>query len=254
MAEIVCTAADFADFFKGLPFNIGSYYNNSFPYNCLYYQRDTADNVPVYSADCWNMIKAAIWNDLALPTPIGSYSYHPGKYGLQDLNGYQLINSCSDVSSDFIAPHAGEFLVTASYDHAGIYVGGVTDGTHYWNVVECTPIWANGIQFTWVDVDGTRRQYKGGPASVYWAKHGKLPWVDYTENPPTPDPDPDPDPPQPYVPNPEMPSRNISVYVVDKDIKRINIIRDNAPTEDEKTFNVGENITSVLIDFEDDNE
>ena len=242
--SIVCTKADFVDFFKGLPFNIGSFYSNTPYYNCLY---NWGSNI--WSADCWNMIKGALWNDLVLPAPEGAYSYHPGRYGLQDLNGYQIIQACSDVSSDFSNITPGEYLSTASYDHAGVYVGEVTDGTHYWNVVECTPIWADGIQFTWVDSDGTRRRERGGEKSVYWAKHGKLPWVDYSEDPPTPDPGP-PDPPEPYVPNPDMPAKNINVYVVDKSVKKITIIRDNASSEDEKTLSVDQNVTSVLIDFE----
>lgn len=243
--QIVCTKDDFVDFFKGLPFSIGSVYNNTFPRNCLY---NVALNV--WSADCWNMIKAALWNDLVLPTPIGSYSYSPGKYGLQDLNGYQIIQACSEVSSDFTNLTPGEYLSTKDYDHAGVYVGEVTDGTNYWNVVECTPIWANGIQFSWVDPDGTRRQNRGGAISVYWAKHGKLPWVDYTETPPTPDPDPDPDPPEPYVPNPDLPSKNINIYTVDKNISKITIIRDDAPTQDEKSISVAQTVDSLIIDFE----
>lgn len=243
--SIICNKIEFADFFKNLPFNIGSIYNNTFPYNCLY---NLGDNV--WSADCWNMIKAAIWNDLTLPTPAGAYSYSPGKYGLQDLNGYQIIQACSDVSSDFTTIDYGEYLSTRDYDHAGVYVGERTDGTYYWNVVECTPIWADGIQFTWVDPDGTRRQYKGGPISTYWAKHGKLPWVDYSDDPPEPPTPPEPDPPEPYVPIPDIPAKNINVFVVDKGIKSMTIIRDNAPTEDSKTVTVGQNVTSVLVDFE----
>lgn len=245
--QIVCTAADFCAALIHIPQHNGSIYNNTFPRNCLY---NVALNV--WSADCWNMIKALLWNDLVMPTPVGSYSYHPGKYGLQDLNGYQILQECSDVSSDFTNLTPGEYLSTRDYDHAGVYVGEVTDGTNYWNVVECTPIWANGIQLTWVDPDGTRRQTKGGAISVYWAKHGKLPWVDYAEDPPEPDPDPDPDPPEPYVPTPELPSKNINIFVVDKDLAKITIIRDNAPTEDEKTLSVDQSVSSIVIDFEDE--
>lgn len=242
--SIVCTKDDFVNFFKGLPFNIGSIYNNTFPRNCLY---NVALNV--WSADCWNMIKAALWNDLVLPTPIGSYSYHPGKYGLQDLNGYQILQACSDVSSDFTDLTPGEYLSTASYDHAGVYVGEVTDGTYYWNVVECTPIWANGIQFTWVDPDGTRRQNRGGAVSVYWAKHGKLPWVDYTNTPPpTPDP---PDPPDPPSPTLDNPTKNIYNYLVDKNIKKVSIIRDDIAGSGTETHHITSAVNSVIIDFED---
>ena len=242
---IVCTAEDFCDFFKDIVFNHGSLYNNTFPRNCLYYVA-----VNVWSADCWNMIKAALWSDLTLPSQIGTYSYSPGKYGLQDLNGLQLLQACDDISSDFTDLTPGEYLVTRDYDHAGIYVGEITTAAGTFNVVECTPIWANGIQFTWVDPDGTRRQKQGGAVSVYWAKHGKLPWVDYSENPPEPPEPPEPDPPEPPSPDPDIPAKNINLYVIDKKIRRINIIRDGAPTDDEIGITVKSTVTDILIDFE----
>lgn len=242
---IVCTAEEFCNALKDIPLHRGSLYNNTFPRNCLY---NVALNV--WSADCWNMIKALLWNDLVLPTPVGSYSYSPGKYGLQDLNGYQIIQACSDVSSDFSDLVPGEYLSTRDYDHAGIYVGEITTSAGTYNVVECTPIWANGIQFTWVDPDGTRRQRKGGAQSVYWAKHGKLPWVDYSEDPPEPPTPPEPDPPEPPEPVPDVPAKNIYSYLIDKNIKKVIIIRDNAPTSRQITKHINKNVDTVIIDFE----
>lgn len=194
----VFTVTDFVNFFKGLPPSIGSLYNNSFPYNCLYYSHDY-NGVPVYTADCWNLLKAGIYGDLTLPQHIGEYWYYPGKYGLQDWNGFQILQVCTDVSSDFSSIVPGEYLITNDYGHAGLYIGNVTTAAGTFNVVECTPIWANGIQYTWVDSDGTRRRKQGGEQSVYWARHAKLPWVDYSDTPPSP-PDP-PDPPQPPPPS-----------------------------------------------------
>lgn len=242
---VMCTKDDFIAFFKGLPYNIGSIYSNTFPYNCLYNRGNN-----IYSADCWNMIKAAIWGDLTLPQQTGEYWYNPGKYGLQDLNGYQIIQACSDVSSDFTNLTPGEYLSTPNYDHAGVYVGEVTDGTHYWNVVECTPIWANGIQFSWVDPDGTRRQVKGGAVSVYWAYHGKLPWVDYAATPDPPGPTPTPDPPDPPSPSPDIPARNIYSYVVDKNTRKVTIIRDDIAGSAVRDYHITSDVDTVLIDFE----
>lgn len=246
---IVCTKDDFVNFFKSLPVTIGSIYSNTFPYNCLYNRGMGSAGLVVYSADCWNMIKAALWNDLVLPTPAGAYSYHPGKYGLQDLNGYQIIQACSDVSSDFTNITPGEYLSTAGYDHAGVYVGELTTSAGTFNVVECTPIWANGIQYSWLDPDGTRRQKKGGAISVYWAKHGKLPWVDYTEDPPEPPTPPEPDPPEPPEPVPDVPAKNIYSYLVDKNIKKISIIRDGI-SGSSKVYHISKAVDSVIIDFE----
>ena len=239
---VIATKTEFTEFFKNLPFNIGSFYSNSFPYNCMYNQGGN-----VWSADCWNMIKASIWDDLTLPEGVGSYSFEPGKYGLGDWTGAQILSACTDVSTDFTSLTPGEFLLTQAQDHAAIYVGDVSDGTHMWNVVECTPIWADGIQFSWVDPDGTRRQERGGAISVAWAKHGKLPWVDYSDTPtppPTPTPTPDPD---------DVIQKNINIYTVDEDIKKITINRINASTNIEKVYDVDQSCDIVQINFEDVN-
>ncbi len=242
----VFTVTDFVNFFKGLPPSIGSLYDNRPYYNCLYYSHDY-NGLRVYTADCWNMIKAGIWGDLTLPQHIGEYWYYPGKYGLQDITGYQILQLCSDVSSDFSSIVPGEYLITNDYSHAGLYIGNVTTAAGTFNVVECTPIWANGIQYTWVDSDGTRRRKQGGEQSVYWARHAKLPWVDYSDTPPSP-PDP-PDPPQPPSPEPDRPAVNVYTYVVDSNVKYVDIIRDHNPGAVEKSVPLS-TYDTVLIDLE----
>lgn len=240
---VIATKTEYTTFLKSLPFNIGSYYSNSFPYNLLYNHGNNT-----FSGDCWNaIVKAPIWGDLTLPQGVGSYWFEPGKYGLGDWNGRQILDACSEVSTDFTHLTPAVYLLTEAEDHAGVYVGDVSDGTHMWNVVECTPIWANGIQFSWVDSDGTRRQEKGGAISVRWNWHGKLPWIDYTDAPtppPTPTPTPDPEDPE---------TKNINIYTVDEDIKKITIIRPNASTSIEKTYNVEQTADIVMINFEDVN-
>lgn len=244
----VFTATDFVNFFKGLPPSIGSLYNNHPYFNCLYYWGPNQDNIPIYSADCWNLLKAGIWNDLTLPTAVGTYAYAPGKYGLQDINGQQILNLCSDVSSDFTSITPGEYLITSDYGHAGLYIGNVTTIAGTFNVVESTPIWADGIQYTWVDSDGTRRRRQNSSeVSTYWARHGKLPWVDYSDTPPGP-PDP-PDPPQPPSPEPNRPAVNVYSYVIDSSVRYVDVIRDGNPGAVEKSVPLSTNDT-VLIDLE----
>lgn len=251
--QAVFTKADFLNFFRSLPTaaGIGSHYNNHFPENCLYYARDNNQGVPIYTADCWNMIKAGIWGDLTLPSTIGSYWHLPGKYGLQDLTGKQILDVCTDVASCAIdsPPVPGEYLITRDYGHAGLFVGLYDNGTYQYNVVECTPIWNDGIQYTWMDPDGTRRWWNGGPVSTYWAWHGKLPWVDYSDSPTPPTPDP-PDPPDPPSPEPEVPGKNINVILIDKNVKKLHIIRDNAGSSATETVSVASSTGQVLIDFE----
>lgn len=168
----------FCDILKYIPFNVGSLYNNIFPYNCLFNHGD------YYTADCWNLIKALIWNDGKLPQNKGEYIYQPNKYGLGDWNGATILSKCTDVSTNFTKAIDGEFILTEDGTHAGIYVGefnGAWNGKKYtWNVIECTPIWENGIQATWVDTNGTRRNHKDGASAGRWHKHGKLTeWVNY---------------------------------------------------------------------------
>ena len=182
MADIekVFEVKDFVEGFKALPFTLkGSLYKNFFPQNCLFYQGNG-----IYSADCWNLIKAYIWGKGVLPKNVGGYWFNPGRYGLGDWNGRQILDKCKDVSTSFSKVIPGEYLLTAAEDHAGIYVGDFTHEGHTYNVIECTPIWANGIQATYVDSTGKRYQTKGGAQAGAWQYHGKLPWVDYGVNEP----------------------------------------------------------------------
>lgn len=180
--EKVFTAKEFVDGMKKLPFELkGSFYKNVYPYNCLYNHGDG-----IYSADCWNLIKAYIWSNGKLPSKAGEYSYAPGKYGLGDWNGATILSKCSDVSGDWENVTPGEFILTADGNHAAIYVG---DFKHEWNgkvrtynVIECTPIWEDGIQATYVDAQGRRLEHEGGSQASAWAKHGKLPWIDYSSD------------------------------------------------------------------------
>lgn len=174
--EIVFTAQDFIEGLKALPFTLkGSIYKNVFPQNCLFNQGNG-----VFSADCWNLIKAFIWGKGVLPKNKGEYWFNPGLYGLGDWNGKQILDKCSDVSSDWTKAVPGEFMLTAAEDHAAIYVGEFTKNGYTFNVIECTPIWENGIQASYVDASGKRLHYKGDTAQKgSWNKHGKLPWIEY---------------------------------------------------------------------------
>ena len=56
--------------------------------------------------------------------------------------------------------------------HCGIYIG---DGI----VIESTPAWDSGVQKTGLGNTGHSVNGK----SRTWTKHGKLPWVEYSDNP-----------------------------------------------------------------------
>ena len=183
--EVVFKAKEFLDGYKQLPTKYASLYKNVFPGNCLQNQGKAANGKTLYTGDCWNTYKAYTWCKGILPTKKGDYVYSPGKFGLGDWNGATIYSKCSDKSTDFskgkIVP--AECMLTADDNHFGIYCGdwtGTWEGkTYTWNTIETTPIWSNGIQATYVDEKGRRFNHKGGSQAGSWAKHGKLPWIDY---------------------------------------------------------------------------
>ncbi|WP_297293771.1 hypothetical protein [uncultured Oscillibacter sp.] len=60
--------------------------------------------------------------------------------------------------------------------HIGIYIG---DGL----AVECTPKWENKVQITAVGNIGAKAGYN----TRTWTKHGRIPWVDYSDHSSGPD-------------------------------------------------------------------
>ncbi len=83
---------------------------------------------------------------------------------------FDMLNACSGVSDSFESLYIGEFLWMDG--HCGLYIG---DGL----AVECTPIWADGVQITAVGNMGTKDGYQ----TRTWQKHGKLPYVTYEATP-----------------------------------------------------------------------
>ncbi|MFV0394245.1 MAG: NlpC/P60 family protein [Coprobacillaceae bacterium] len=121
-------------------------------------------------SDCSGMIKGILWG------------YPNVKYlsnNVPDHNADTIISKCNNVSTDFSNIQVGE--VVWIQGHIGVYVG---NG----NVVESTIAWENGIQLTNLrNINGTGAKYGRS-----WTKHGKLPYVDYTNTtaPSTPAPSP----------------------------------------------------------------
>lgn len=170
--QVVFTDSQFCAFLESIT-TMPTHYNNNFPYNCGYYDGSE------WSFDCWNLIKSVIWGWNA-DTTVGSYTYNPGLYGLDDWNGVQLLSHCTNVSSAFNDMVAGEyFYLQDTIDHAGIYIGDKTVNGRIVNMVEATPIWNDGVQYSYVDSSGTRYQYLGGSAAGQWTAHGRLPWISY---------------------------------------------------------------------------
>lgn len=119
-----------------------------------------------FGFDCVNLTKGILWG-----WDGSRNAYHGGaKYasnGVTDVSADGMIKLCTDVSStgwDKLIPGEGLWMS----GHWGLYIG---DGL----AVECTPIWADGVQITAVGNIGAKAGYN----SRKWTKHGKIPWVDY---------------------------------------------------------------------------
>lgn len=174
---VVFTDAQFCTFLMDIAQNYPTGYNNTPYYNCGYYTGTE------WTFDCWNLIKSVIWGWNG-DTTVGSYTYSPGLYGLGDWDGIQLLNHCTGVSNDFTSLVAGEYLyLDDTIDHAGIYVGTQIINGYEYNMVEATPLWNNGVQFSYVDANGVRYDHKNGTQAGVWTFHGRLPWIDYSGHP-----------------------------------------------------------------------
>lgn len=127
-----------------------------------------AAGADTFGFDCVNMIKALLWGWMGDKDHIyGGAAYQSN--GVPDIDEAEMISRCSDVSTDFSAIEVGE--VAWKTGHMGLYIG---DGL----LVECSPKWDNCVQITAVRNIGTKTGYN----SRTWTKHGKLPYVTYSNS------------------------------------------------------------------------
>ena len=119
--------------------------------------------------DCVCLVKGILWGWNADT----SKKYGGATYASNGIPDYSIANikkRLTTHSTNFNKIERGEFLYIGD-DHCGIYIG---DGY----AIECTPIWEDGVQKTYVSNMGT------GPSNYHkrrWDGHGKLPWIEYEE-------------------------------------------------------------------------
>ena len=122
-----------------------------------------AASADTFGFDCVCLIKALLWGW----SGDQKAQYGGAKYasnGVPDIDTEGMIAVCREVSTDFSKISIGEAVWLPG--HIGIYVGGG-------KCVECTPSWKDGVQVT--DV----LNITGNGTGHRWAKHGKLPYVEY---------------------------------------------------------------------------
>lgn len=156
----------------GAPMNSGNKtrYCNNHKYN-----RQAARTAMIKAAtsdtfgfDCVCLIKGVLWGW----TGDTSKSYGGAAYasnGVPDIGADEMIRRCPGASSAGWADMVpGEAVWLEG--HIGVYIG---DGL----AVECTPKWENKVQITAVGNIGPKPGYK----TRTWTKHGRLPYVDYSD-------------------------------------------------------------------------
>ena len=122
-----------------------------------------AASADTFGFDCSGLIKGILWGwDGDRSHDKGGAVY--ASNGVPDISANMMIQRCGDISTDFGYLVPGELVWTSG--HVGLYIGGGL-------AVECTPKWANCVQITSCNCT------KAGYNRRNWAKHGKLPWVEY---------------------------------------------------------------------------
>lgn len=142
-------------------------YSNNTEYNKKRADLIDACTSDTFGFDCVCLIKGILWGwNADKNKTYGGASYESND--VPDFGTEGMLNYCKDVSTDFTKIEKGEVLWLKG--HAGIYIG---NGL----AIECTPKWANDVQITAVKNIGTLKGYN----SRKWTKHGKLKFIDYTE-------------------------------------------------------------------------
>ena len=125
----------------------------------------TADT---FGFDCVCLIKGILWGWTGDKSKVyGGAQY--GSNGVPDIGADGMIAKCTGVSTTGWASMVPGEAVWCK-GHIGIYIG---DGL----AVECSPRWANRVQITAVAGCGKKAGYN----TRTWTKHGKIPWVDYSD-------------------------------------------------------------------------
>lgn len=174
--KVIMTSDQFISRLKALAAR-RTYYKNKWPDNLCYIHSDGRT-----SADCSNLVKAILNGYNIYNNAIGYYQKDLSNTG--DCTEIELLNQCTDVSSNFsnMGNNPRILWMNKPNGHIGVYLGQevVIDGKKY-NVIECSKGFG-GITYSWVDPDGTRRRYQGDKKNCKWMKHG-LPskWVDMGE-------------------------------------------------------------------------
>lgn len=133
-------------------------YTNNHSYNKQTSRTNMIINASVdtFGFDCVCLIKGILWGWNGNKNHVYGGAVYCSN-GVPDVGADQIMNYCTNISTNFNSIVAGELVHMSG--HVGIYIG---NG----EVVECTPAWKNQVQITKLS------QRK-------WLNHGKLKYIDY---------------------------------------------------------------------------
>lgn len=151
-------------------------YTKNHPYNTAAnrVKMINAATADTFGFDCVCLIKGILWGWSGDKARTYGGAAYPTAAALKagtcpDTSADGMIQKCQQVSTGGWASMVPGEAVWMS-GHIGIYIG---DGL----AVECTPKWANKVQITAVGNIGKKAGYN----TRTWTKHGKIPWVDYSD-------------------------------------------------------------------------
>jgi len=137
---------------------------------------DYDKNDSKFRMDCVLSVKGILWGFKADKNKNRGGAIYESN-DVKDFTCNGALDLCTDVSQDFTHLTAGEYLCMkgTKYNHTGIYIG---NG----KVFECTTGWGTKKCII-SDINSKgERSYKGSK-SLRWTYHGKLKYIDYTDQP-----------------------------------------------------------------------
>lgn len=166
----VMTSKEFINKFKWLVNDVPNEYYSGKEWLTL----DKSNNK--WRMDCVLSVKGILWGFSADKSKYRGGAIYCSN-GVADFTCNGALNYCSDVSTNFNHLTAGEYLCMkgTSHNHTGVYLG---NG----KVFECTTGWGTRkCIISDIASDGSR--YYKGVKNLKWTYHGKLNYIDYSEEP-----------------------------------------------------------------------
>ena len=142
--------------------------NHSYNRNAARTAMIKAASADTFGFDCVCLLKGVLWGWSGDKSKVyGGAGYAVN--GVPDIGADTMITKCPDASTTGWADMVPGEAVWLS-GHIGVYIG---DGL----AVECSPKWGNKVQITAVGNIGKKSGYN----TRTWTKHGRLPYVDYSD-------------------------------------------------------------------------